>query len=146
MDTPPDVPSASELMAIPVRTDSEVLARIAAIINAETAAVPRLWLFFLDRDGLQSNVVVPVDDIPELPDPRLVGNVCYIVSQVMADAATGASAVITICRPGPALVGETDQDWLRALQRGAARHSAPIRMFCLATPEGVLELGPVAAS
>jgi hypothetical protein len=67
MDTPP---RASDLLATPVRTDADVLARISAIIDAEARAVPALWLFFLGHDGLQNNVVVPVDDIPEFPDPR----------------------------------------------------------------------------
>lgn len=143
MDYPGGLPTASDLLSVPVSTDAEVLARIGAIIGADSAAVPRLWLFFLDRHGMQSNVVVPIDDIPELPDARLAGNVCYIVSQVMSGDTPGGSAVITLSRPGPAVLGETDLLWLRALRRGARRHRSPIRMFCLATPHGVLELGAV---
>lgn len=142
MDTPP---RASDLLAMPVRTDADVLARIGAIIDAEARAVPALWLFFLGHDGLQNNVVVPVDDIPEFPDPRLVANVCYIVTRVLAET-PGGSAVITLSRPGPADRGEPDLEWLRALQDGAATHQTPIRMLCLATPSGVRELGPVRAA
>jgi hypothetical protein len=119
-----------------------VLARIAWIIDAEAASTRRLWLFFLDRNGIQSSVLVPIDDIPEFPDSQLVGNVCYIVSQVMSDDEPGASAVITLSRPGPAVVSEMDLNWLRALRRGAKKHQTSIRMFCLATPDGVLELRP----
>jgi hypothetical protein len=142
MDDPVHAPSASDLLAIPVRTDAEVLARIAWIIDAEAAATRRLWLFFLDHNGIQSSVLVPIDDIPEFPDSQLVGNVCYIVSQVMSDDEPGGSAVITLSRPGPAVVSEMDLNWLRALRRGAKKHQSSIRMFCLATPDGVLELSP----
>jgi len=142
MEDPAHDLSASDLLAVPVRTDAEVLARIAWIIDAEAAAARRLWLFFLDHDGIQSSVLVPIDDIPEFPDSQLVGNVCYIVSQVMSDDEPGGSAVITLSRPGPAVVSEMDLNWLRALRRGAKKHQSPIRMFCLATPDGVLELSP----
>lgn len=142
MNDPAHAPSACDLLAIPVRTDAEVLARIAWIIDAEAAAARRLWLFFLDHNGIQSSVLVPIDDIPEFPDPQLVGNVCYIASQVMSDDEPGGSAVITLSRPGPAVVSEMDLNWLRALQRSARKHQSPIRMFCLATPDGVLELSP----
>lgn len=142
MDIPP---SHEELLATPVTTDADVLARIGSIIDAEARAAQSLWLVFLDSAGLQANVVVPIDDIPDFPDPELVGNVCSIVSQAVTDAAPGGSAVITLSRPGPAVLGEMDRHWLHALQRGAATHRSPIRMLCLATPAGVRELGPVAA-
>jgi hypothetical protein len=140
MDNPANVPSVSDVLAIPVRTDAEVVARVSSIVGAGAAAVRRLWLFFLDRNGVQSSVLVPIDDIPEFPDSRLVGNVCYIVSQVMSDDEPGGGAVIALSRPGPAVVSEMDLNWLRALRRGAKRHQSPVRMFCLATPDGVLEL------
>ncbi len=140
-----NTPQAGELLATPVRTDADVLARVTAIIGEQAQAAPALWLFFLDGDGMQSDVVVPIDDVPDLPDPRLAGNVCYIVSQVLSSTEPGGSAVITLSRPGPADHGERDLHWLRALQDGAAAHNSPIRMLCLATPAGVRELGPVAA-
>jgi hypothetical protein len=142
MDNHAGVPSASDLLAIPVRTDAEVLARIGSIVDAGAAAARRLWLFFLDHNGVQSSVLVPIDDIPEFPDSQLVGNVSYIVSQVMSDDEAGGSAVITLSRPGPAVVSEMDLNWLRALRRGAKKHQTQIRMFCLATPDGVVELRP----
>jgi len=142
MDDPVYVPSASDLLATPVRTDAEVLARVSSIVDAAAAAARRLWLFFLDHDGIQSSVLVPIDDIPEFPDSQLVGNVSYIVSQVVSDDEPGGSAVITLSRPGLAVVSEMDLNWLRALRRGAKKHQSKIRMFCLATPDGVLELSP----
>jgi hypothetical protein len=142
MDDRAYVPSASDLLTIPVRTDAEVLARVRSIVDAQAAAARRLWLFFLNHNGMQSSVLVPIDDIPEFPDSQLVGNVSYIVSQVMADDEPGGSAVITLSRPGPTVVREMDLNWLRALRRGARKHQSTVRMFCLATPGGVLELSP----
>ncbi len=140
-----ETPHRSELLATPVRTDADVLARVGAIIDAEARRLQALWLLFLDRDGMQNEVVVPIDCITEPPDPQLVGGVCYVVSQVLSDAEPDGCVVITVSRPGMAELGEADRHWLSVLQQGAATHRSPVRMLCLATPDGVRELGPVAA-
>ncbi len=141
-----ETPHCSELLATPVRTDADVLARVGAIIDAEARRLQALWLLFLDRDGIQNEVVVPIDCIPEPPDPQLVGGVCYVVSQVLSDAEPDGSVVITLSRPGMPELGEADRYWLSVLQQGAALHRSPVRMLCLATPDGVRELGPVAVA
>jgi len=142
METP-----RSELLATPVRTDADVLARVALIIDDEARRLRALWLFFLDHDGLQNEVVVPIDCIPARPDPQIAGTVCHVVSRLLSgtDAPDG-TAIITLSRPGIADLGDADRHWLSALQEGAATYNAPIRMLCLATPGGVRELGPVAAA
>jgi hypothetical protein len=136
-------PHRSELLARPVRTDADVLARVGEIIDAEARRLQALWLFFLDRDGLQNEVVVPIDCIPDPPDPQLVGGVCYVLSQLLCGADGDGCVVIARSRPGLAELGAMDRRWLCALQQGAAIYKPPIRMLCLATPDGVRELGPV---
>lgn len=140
-----ETPHSAELLATPVRTDADVLARVATVIDDEARALHALWLFFLDHDGMQNEVVVPIDCIPELPDPQLAGTVCYVISQLLSGAEPEGSAIVTLSRPGLAEPGDADRHWLSALQQGAATHRSPIRMICLATPGGVRELGPVAA-
>jgi hypothetical protein len=140
-----ETPHSAELLATPVRTDADVLARVATVIDDKARALHALWLFFLDREGVQNEVVVPIDCIPELPDPQLAGTVCYVISQLLSGAEPEGSAIITLSRPGRAELGDADRHWLSALQQGAATHQSPIRMLCLATPGGVRELGPVAA-
>lgn len=137
---------SAELLATPVRTDADVLARVASVIDDEARRLRALWLFFLDRDGLQNEVVVPIDCIPDLPDPGLAGSLCYVVTQLLSGAEPEGAAIITLSRPGMAELRDTDRYWLSALQRGAATHRSPIRMLCLATPGGVRELGPVIAA
>jgi len=140
-----NTPHRTELLARPVRTDADVLARVSEIIDAEARRLQALWLFFLDRDGIQNEVVVPIDCIPEPPDPELVGGVCYVLSQVLSSAQADGCVVIARSRPGLAELGAMDRRWLGALQQGAAMYHPPIRMLCLATPNGVRELGPVAS-
>jgi hypothetical protein len=52
------------------------------------------------------------------------------------------SFVLTLCRDGTLELTESDRQWLRLLQGGIKEHAAPVRMLCLATPEGVRALGP----
>jgi hypothetical protein len=136
-------PRAHDLLAIAVRTDAEVLDRVAAIIGEDSRQQRSLWLFFLDGGGQQSNIVVPVDDVPELPDRSFADNLCLVAAHAIAEAAPGGQVVITLTRPGPAEPTEGDRSWLAALGEGAARHDAPVRMVCLATPAAVRELGPI---
>lgn len=141
-----ETPHSVGLLTTPVRTDADVLARVATVIDEQARALRALWLFFLDADGLQNEVVVPIDCIPERPDPGLAGSVCYVVTQLLSGDEPDGAAIITLSRPGADEVGDTDRRWLSALQKGAATHRSPIRMLCLATPAGVRELGPVAAA
>lgn len=139
----PARPTASELLAVPVITDRDVLDRVAAIISPAARRYRTLWLFFLHRDGIQANLVVPVDDIPERPEAGVIGNVCYVAAQSIAQAPSLLSVIITLGRPGTPRRTDSDRHLLRALQHGASRHATPVRMLVLATPEGVRELGPV---
>jgi len=139
----PARPTAPELLAVPVITDRDVLDRVAAIISPAARRYRTLWLFFLHRDGIQANLVVPIDDLPERPEADVIGNVCYVAAQSIAQAPSLLSVIITLGRPGTVRRTDTDRHLLRTLQHGTSRHATPVRMLVLATPEGVRELGPV---
>jgi hypothetical protein len=134
---------AAELLAIRVRADQDVLGRVAAVIAPSSRRDRTLWLFFLSADGSQANLVVPIDDIPDRPAASMLGNVCYVATESIAHSWPGGSVVITLSRPGALKITDSDRHILRALQHGAGAHGTPVRMLCLATPEGVRELGPV---
>ena len=135
--------TAPELLAIPVVTDQDVLDRIAAIVSPAARRYRTLWLCFVQRDLRQANLVVPIDDLPERPEAAAIDQVCYVAAESIAQAPRLQSVIITLSRPGTLRRTESDRHLLRALQHGASRHGAPVRMLVLATPEGVRELGPV---
>ena len=143
MSHSPARPTAPELLAVPVITDRDVLGRVAAIISPAARRYRTLWLFFLHRDGIQANLVVPIDDLPERPEADVIGNVCYVAAQSIAQAPSLLSVIITLGRPGTVRRTDADRHLLRTLQHGTSRHATPVRMLVLATPEGVRELGPV---
>jgi hypothetical protein len=134
---------ATELLAIRIRADQDVLGRVGAVIAPSARRDRTLWLFFLDPDGGQASLVVPIDDIPERPAASMLGNVCYVATESIAHSWPGGSVVIALSRPGTLKLTDSDRHILRAFQHGAGVHGTPIRMLCLATPQGVRELGPV---
>jgi hypothetical protein len=143
MDASPSGRQAADLLATPVITDQDVLDRVAALIDPGARHSRTLWLFFVDTAGRQSSLVVPIDDVPERPGAEMIGNVCYIASEAIAQSPPGTSVVITLSRPGTTQLTESDRHFLRALQHGADTHATSVRMLCLATPGGVRKLGPV---
>lgn len=124
----------------PVRTDADVLSRVELLIDPIDRLRHGLWLFFLDRDDTQARVVVPVDGVPDDPDPDEVGKLCWIIAEVLRNTEPDGSAIVALTRPGPAVIGETERRWHERLKDGAILHGARIRLMCLATPDGVLAL------
>ncbi len=132
-------PSAGTLTS-PVHTDGDVLSRVERLIDPAYRVRQSLWLFFLDRNQAPLPVIVPVEDVPDDPEPELVGNLCWIIAEVLAGNEPEGSAVITLTRSGPAMAGPADWIWHGRLRDAATAHGARIRMICLATPDGVVPL------
>jgi hypothetical protein len=57
--------TASPVDLPPLTTDEEVLARVRTVVGA--ARTRQLWILFVDGDGRQSPVVVPIADVPSGP-------------------------------------------------------------------------------
>ena len=133
-------PHMADTLPSPVRTDADVLSRVDLLIDPVDRLRQSLWLFFLDRGDIQSPVVVPIEDVPEDPEPDEVGNLCWIIAEVLGSTEPAGSVIVTLTRPGPAAIRETDRIWHERLQDGAILHGARIRKICLATPDGVVAL------
>ena len=142
METPHGASLADQLALIPVRTDADVLARVDAIIDPAARRDRTLWLFFLNADGTQAKVVMPIDDIPAYPGPDDADGLFEMLAHLFAPDGPGGSLVVTVTRPGTAGLTDSDRRWAAILRRGADEAGTPVRMFCLATPDGVRGLGP----
>jgi hypothetical protein len=142
METPHGASLADQLTLIPLRTDADVLARVDAIIDPASRADRTLWLFFLNPDGIQANVLMPIDDIPAYPGPDDAEGLFEMLGHLADPDGLNMSLVVTITRWGTTELTDSDRRWAAILRRGAAQAGTPVRMFCLATPEGVRGLGP----
>lgn len=126
-------------LAAPLHTGDDVLRRVDLLLDDNARQLRSVVLLFQAADGGQLPVVVPIDDVPERPDPMLVDSVCWVIAEALAQHAGGA-AVIVLTRPGAGQPTEADVRWCRLLTGAARRHRAAIRMVCLATPAGVRSL------
>lgn len=132
-------PSPDSDLAALLRTNDDVLRRVDLLLNDHARQLRSVVLLFVDGDGRQLPVVVPIDDVPERPEPLAVGNLCWIIAEALTHYPGGA-AVVVLTRPSPGPATDADRYWARSLYRSAREHGAPIRMLCLATPSGVRQL------
>jgi hypothetical protein len=137
MTIPGGTPAHDDLA--PLDTDNDVLSRVDRLISRDARRDRSLWLFFLAADAVQLPVVVPLDDMPAIPDPRGAAALCDMASCVLLDAAPGGSLVITLVRRNGS-VTDADQQWAATLRAAAARAGLRLRMICLATRDGVRQL------
>jgi hypothetical protein len=129
-------------LAAPLVTDADVLQRVDLLVDQECRQRRTLWLVFVTSVGAQLPVVVPVDHLPEWPEQRGVANLCFILANVIDNAAPGASAIITLTRPGDPEFADADRAWFRALTQATQARATAIRMLCLATESGVHQVTP----
>jgi hypothetical protein len=124
----------------PLSTDQDVLRRVDRLVDQHSRRYRSLWLLFLSSDSVLLPVVVPIDGVPERPDPRFVGNMCFVIADVLAHQAPGGTAVVVLTRPGSETVDDADRYWFRTIHGAAREHGASIRMLCLATQTSVRQL------
>jgi hypothetical protein len=108
MTTPP-------LPAVPVRTADELTARWEALLAPPVFSARSLWLTWLD-DGLMLPVIIPVDDVPAVPDRPLLANVAHVCEAITESHVVGTAHVaLALCRPGRPTVTQDDEAWERGL-------------------------------
>ncbi|MEJ2871291.1 hypothetical protein WCD74_26275 [Actinomycetospora sp. OC33-EN08] len=133
MPPAPDLP--------PLLTDDDVLDRVESLVGS--ARQDRtLWLLPVDGDRRQAPLVVPVEDVPYLPDDVVEGIGTVLAGFVprLATASGPGSVVLVLERFGPATVHPADRDWADALTRTCAEHDVVLRGFFVAASGGVVRV------
>lgn len=72
-----------------------------------------LHVLILDDEGRPAPVVVPIDDIPEVPTAAEIDGFGRLLEHLEGFG----TPVLLLSRPGPSAVMEPDRQWARALQR-----------------------------
>lgn len=131
--------------APPLLTDADVLERVRELVGP--ACVHRqLWAMWVDGDGRQAPVMMPVEDLPSRPDERLLDGLCSVLGglrdELRTDAGPGG-VILTVERFGPDRVGTVDQLWAAALGDCCVHAGMQLRGTFLSTPGGVRPLPPL---
>jgi hypothetical protein len=140
MTTATTDPTGDPDLAAPLRTDADVLRRVDILVDLEARQERSAWLLFVAATGVQMPVVVPIDGVPEQPDPRTVSSLSWLIAEALRLHVPAGSAVVVLTRPGPTQPADADRAWAKTLYRAARDRGASLRLVCLATPDGVRQL------
>jgi hypothetical protein len=106
----------TSLPEIPVRSADELLQRWAALLTGPVVTTRSLWLAWFDPAGRMMPVVVPVDDLPLVPQRQTLGGVVDLHDAVVENTdLAGGHLAMALCRPGTSEVTEDDEGWADAL-------------------------------
>lgn len=123
----------------PLTTDAAIEDRTLNLIG--TAGSRQLWLMMLDAHDQQLPVVIPLDDLPRLPNTAstdaLIGRAAAILAQ-----AGGCQLVLVWERPGRGRLLPHDTAWARAVAENCARRGLRLRAQLLSHTRGVALLAP----
>jgi hypothetical protein len=124
-----------------LHTDDDGFARVRDLIGSAIVD-RRLWLMFVDGDGRQSPVLMPIDDLPCAPEPSLMSGLEHVLGGIRDDLATDrpGSVLCTLERRGPDEVLAGDVAWAVALRSTCLEAGVEVRGMFLSTPGSVRRL------
>jgi hypothetical protein len=120
-------------------TDADVLQRVEQLVGRATVA-RQLWVMFVDGDGKQAPVIMPISDLPLRPEARVIDNLAAVLAGMCADLTTevgSGTVILTLERIGRDAVLPVDRQWAAALREACDRAGAALRGVYLSTSGGV---------
>lgn len=120
-------------------TDADVLQRVEQLVGRATVA-RQLWVMFVDGDGRQAPVIMPISDLPLRPEARVIDNLAAVLAGMCTDLTTevgSGTVILTLERIGRDAVLPVDRQWAAALQEACDRAGAALRGVYLSTSGGV---------
>ena len=120
-------------------TDADVLQRVEQLVGRATVA-RQLWVMFVDGDGKQAPVIMPISDLPLRPEARVIDNLAAVLAGMCTDLTTevgSGTVILTLERIGRDAVLPVDRQWAAALQEACDRAGAALRGMYLSTSGGV---------
>ena len=104
------------LTEVPIRSAEELTSRWAAVLDPPIFGAHSLWLMWLDDDGRMLPTIVPIDDMPRLPDHALLSGLLSVLEGVAEGHLHGGGHfALALCRPGRPEITEDDDGWVDAL-------------------------------
>ena len=100
------------LADVPVRSSLALTRRWTTLLQPPTFAGRSLWLTWLGADGRQAPVVVPVDDVPAVPDRRLLSGLLDLHAELTPHlGGDDVHLAMALSRPGEPVQTEHDAAW-----------------------------------
>ena len=109
--------TTSPLADARIRSAADLTERWRLVLDPPVFAARSLWLTWFGTDGRQLPVVVPVEDLPALPDPALLVGLREVHGSVVDDQLGGSGHLsLALCRPGEPVITAEDDAWAEGLR------------------------------
>lgn len=122
--TDDDAPAVTGRILEDGRDALDVLLRV---VGPERDGPPALWFLVLDATDRVLPLVLPIAEVPIVPDAVVSANLAHVLASVLEHDAPGGSVVVGYVRRGGGDLGEFEAGWSAALQVSAEREVVRIR-------------------
>jgi hypothetical protein len=123
-------------------TDADVLARVRSLVG-RACTDRQLWIMWVNGDGRQAPVVMPVSAMPHHPPGGLLDGLATVLRGLHDDLTTDlgpGSVILTLERRGPSATHPQDRAWAEALVRTCHTAEVGLRGVFLSSDAGVRRL------
>ncbi|WP_146192441.1 hypothetical protein [Cellulomonas sp. WB94] len=97
------------------------------VVGPERDGPPALWFLVLDAADQVLPLVLPIAEVPTVPDAVVAANLVHVLASVLEHDAPGGSVVVGYVRRGGGDLGAFEAGWSSALHVGAHREAVRIR-------------------
>ena len=105
------------LADVPIRSADELTDRWTVLLNPPVFSARSLWLSWFGSDGRMLPIVIPIDDIPLVPEPAMLMGLRQMHDTVLEEHLDGnGHLAMSLCRPGGPRVRGDDELWIDALR------------------------------
>jgi hypothetical protein len=109
--------TTTPLADVPIRSADELTNRWMMLLNPPVFGARSLWLSWFSSDHRMLPVVVPMDDLPLVPEPALVMGLRQVHDSILEEQLGGdGHLALALCRPGQPEITEDDDEWAEALR------------------------------
>ncbi|MFC6357450.1 hypothetical protein [Luethyella okanaganae] len=128
------LPSAEEARSMPIVTDDEVEARVAALIGS--ACRRQFWMLFIDGDDRQLPLIMPVADYPTSPAGGRAELLASRIKEIV-DLADAAQVIFVWERRLAEASTQADRAWASALGDACRAEGVSVRAQLISHRSGV---------
>jgi hypothetical protein len=118
----------------PLLTDSDIENRARELIGR--ANQRQLWLLFLDRDGVQLPLLIPIDGLPLEPTEQEAESIVERLRELM-ERIEAVAVILVLERYGSDTLTAQDATWFRALAENCSSRGVDLRGLLLSHRAGV---------
>jgi hypothetical protein len=100
-----------------IRSADELTRRWMMVLDPPVFGARSLWLSWFGSDGRMLPIVIPVDELPLVPEPAMLMNLREVHDSLLHDQLGGEGHLaMALCRPGEPEIRGDDELWIDALR------------------------------